>query len=463
MTTVGLYARISEDPNDTRAGVERQRADCRTIAKLRGWEVREEYVDNDRSAYKRTIVRERFEALLTDLASGAIEGVVVYDLDRFVRQPRDLERAIDIYDDKPGLVFASAQGDINLQSTDGRTMARVMVAFANKSSADTGRRVARAHLENARQGKPVGGFRPFGWKRDKATLDPAEALLARKAIDDALAGRPLRSIVAEWNDAGILTTANGPWKYKTLSQYLKNPRLCGWRTHQGKVLLDDAQKPVKGLWEPLVDEDTFTRLQLAIKPSPDARGRIPRKGARHYLLTGVARCAVCNAVMYGNRYSEGRHYYTCHDGVGHTVTVSGVSTDRLVRDLVLAKLEDVEMAGGERPWPGAAQLQETQERMERLMAAFLDGSLSAATVFPEAQALEVEMVEMRKARSLWQVDAEGPSLTPMTVDEWESAPMHRRQGIVAQLLDAVFVRPATRPRGNRLDPSRIEVVWRPAF
>lgn len=130
---------------------------------------------------------------------------------------------------------------------------------------------------------------------------------------------------------------------------------------------------------------------------------------------------------------------------------------------MLAKLEDVEMAGGERPWPGAAQLQETQERMERLMAAFLDGSLSAATVFPEAQALEVEMVEMRKARSLWQVDAEGPSLTPMTVDEWESAPMHRRQGIVAQLLDAVFVRPATRPRGNRLDPSRIEVVWRPAF
>ncbi len=39
------------------------------------------------------------------------------------------------YDGRP-LVFATVQGDIDLSTPAGRTMARVMVAFANKASMD---------------------------------------------------------------------------------------------------------------------------------------------------------------------------------------------------------------------------------------------------------------------------------------------------------------------------------------
>ena len=85
-----------------------------------------------------------------------IDGVVVYDLDRFARQPVDLERAIRIFDGRVGLRFATVQSDIDLSSPDGRTMARVMVAFANKASnkasMDTSRRVRRKHLELAQRG-----------------------------------------------------------------------------------------------------------------------------------------------------------------------------------------------------------------------------------------------------------------------------------------------------------------------
>jgi site-specific DNA recombinase len=98
-------------------------------------------VDNDVSAYKTKVVRPKFEALLDDLKLGLVDGVVVYDLDRFARQPVDLERAIRIFDDRPGLVFATVQSDIDLSTSDGRTVARVMVAFANKTSMDTSRRI----------------------------------------------------------------------------------------------------------------------------------------------------------------------------------------------------------------------------------------------------------------------------------------------------------------------------------
>ena len=103
------------------------------------------------SAYQPKVIRSDFERLLADLEAGTIQGIVVYDLDRLARKPTDLERIITIYDRAP-LVFATVQGDIDLSTPDGRTMARVMVAFANKSSMDTARRMARKKLEKAMNG-----------------------------------------------------------------------------------------------------------------------------------------------------------------------------------------------------------------------------------------------------------------------------------------------------------------------
>src|SRR4051812_25865756 len=54
MTTparAAIYARISSDVDGTRAGVERQLADCHKRAASLGWKVAAEYVDNDISAY----------------------------------------------------------------------------------------------------------------------------------------------------------------------------------------------------------------------------------------------------------------------------------------------------------------------------------------------------------------------------------------------------------------------------
>jgi site-specific DNA recombinase len=144
---VGAYERISDDKEEEARGVARQAADNEAQAKLRGWKVAEHYQDNDFSAFKENVTRPAFERLLADLESGVLDGVVVYNQDRFVRQPSDLEWAIRVYDRAKAagrqLVFATVSGDLDLGSDDGITMARVMVAFANKASRDTARRVAR--------------------------------------------------------------------------------------------------------------------------------------------------------------------------------------------------------------------------------------------------------------------------------------------------------------------------------
>lgn len=168
--------------------------------------------DNDLSAYKAKMVRPEFERLLVALESGRLDGVVVYDLDRFARKPSDLERAIVMFDARPGLHFATVQSDIDLLTPDGRTMARVLVAFGNKASMDTSRRVKRKRTELAQRGVPVGGSRPFGWQDDHRTLDEVEARLLRQAAADILAGMGLHTICRRWIETGVTTPRGNPWR-----------------------------------------------------------------------------------------------------------------------------------------------------------------------------------------------------------------------------------------------------------
>jgi DNA invertase Pin-like site-specific DNA recombinase len=119
---VGVCTRISRDDEGESLGVARQQQDCERLADLRSWQVVKTYEDNDVSAFKRNVVRDEFELMLRDLRSGLIDGIVAYDLDRLARQPRDLERLIETFDERPRLEFATVTNDINLGSPDGGTV-----------------------------------------------------------------------------------------------------------------------------------------------------------------------------------------------------------------------------------------------------------------------------------------------------------------------------------------------------
>ena len=158
-----VYVRISDDPEGTERGVDRQEADCRAYAAAHGWEVAQVYRENDTSAFKqrtitlptgervRRVVRPEFRAMLKHLSEQRAGVMIAYDLDRAVRDPRDLE---DLIDAKVlnGLSVRSVTGSLRLDTDSDVAMARVLVAMANKSSADTARRVARAAKQQAIEG-----------------------------------------------------------------------------------------------------------------------------------------------------------------------------------------------------------------------------------------------------------------------------------------------------------------------
>ena len=71
-----VYVRISDDPEGTERGVDRQEADCRAYAAAHGWEVVAVFRENDTSAFKqrtitlpsgervRRVIRPEFRTML---------------------------------------------------------------------------------------------------------------------------------------------------------------------------------------------------------------------------------------------------------------------------------------------------------------------------------------------------------------------------------------------------------------
>src|SRR6266511_4162905 len=110
---------------------------------------------------------------------GAADTLLVVDLDRLTRDPRDLEDAIELVEHF-GAVGVDVSGALDLSTDHGILLARMMVAHANLSSRDTSRRIRRAIAEYAGAVRPHLGSRAFGSAVDGVT-GAAEAELVAEA------------------------------------------------------------------------------------------------------------------------------------------------------------------------------------------------------------------------------------------------------------------------------------------
>ena len=497
---LGAYERISDDQEDEStgdrgAGVSRQREALQLLCTMLSssgpseWILHRHYSDNDVSAYK-DVVRPEFELLLRDLDHGVIEGIVVYDLDRLARRPKDLERVIDIYDkaSKSGrtLWFATVHDRIDLSSPDGLTLARVMVAFANKASRDTARRVAAKHRATALTGRPVGGTRPFGWNwtdgRAAITLQDGRVISAghrqhvvndvekkiiRRAAADVLLGVSLATICRDLTERGVRTTRGNEWRPGPLRLMLESPRLCGYRVHRGTFLPNrEGTGFVRGEWDPILDEDMWQQVfdKLRARSGQPARS----EANRTYLLSGLLRCSECMGPLSGNARSDMGHFYACkvrngtagRAGCGK-VSCAGPAVDQLVRRIVRERIVLSTVDVPSVSWPGETQLAETKRKMTDLVPALTETTGDARRLLnAQFSALSDEIEQMRVKRASWLIER-GRHVRRAAVgpEQFDAMSVEKQRAYVRGELATIVVRPAAR-RGNRFDYSRLSMVWR---
>ena len=315
------YLRISKDDTHEGLGVGRQRRDAEAVAAANGWDLVEVVDENDTSAFQqqmvrlpdgrhiRRTVRPGFDRLLSGLRKREWDALIVYHLDRLVRQPRDLEDIVELVEQDRVTVSAVSGAGICPDDDMSIQMARFMVAIANQASRDTSRRVRRAKAERAAAGVPaLGRHRPFGYEPDGMTVREIEAVVVRQIAQLVLAGRSRAGIARDLNAAGAPTRGDSRhWDSTTVTRVMTNPRYAGLRVHRGEVFGLAA-------WPAIIDMDDYRRLlDIAAKTARDpSRQAMAKRAPVPSLLGGrLLTCGLCGGPMTTSRNRLGNRFYKC--------------------------------------------------------------------------------------------------------------------------------------------------------
>ncbi len=480
--STAIYARISLDRQDG-AGVSRQLEDCRSLASRNGWKPVSEFVDNDISAsrYSRK-PRPAYRAMLEAAGSGEVNRVVVYHIDRLYRQPRELEDWIDLADQGRVQVVSAHSGDIDLANSDGRAMARVLVAMAAKESDDKSRRIKRAKQQAREQGRPHGGPRALGWI-DGMTPEPMEAAVIREAVEALLAGTSMSDITRQWNTAGVRQpqTGQAKWTPANVRQIMANPRHAGLVGFRAEIRARNgppnyARPVVLGTarWPAIVARERWELLQ-AVLLERGAAGRMPR---RRSLLTGLLQCGCCGATMVrSGGHSRNRpdaavnKIWRCPSGRAcGRVSIDAVGLESLVTEATIRVADTMDLASmvtGQ--WQGGAaadlvaKLEELDRRLDSAAESYAQGRLppraferATAIIQHEQQALRKQFGQMAAVSAL-DAYAARPG---MLRDNWPRLSLDQRRAVLSAVIKRIVVSGAIVRGRPSFDPERVSIEWR---
>lgn len=472
-----LYVRQSLDRYGESLAVTRQETECRDLANRRGWDVVGVYTDNDISASNGK-VRPHYERLLADVSSGLVDAIVAWHPDRLHRRPIELERFVAIVDRHKVAVATCQAGELDLSTPSGRLVARQLGAVARYEVEHKGERQRAAARQQARDGLPYSGPRPFGYEEDRVTPRPLEAAAVAAAAQRVLTGGSLTAIAKSWNAAGHRTSRGNPWQGHSVRQLLLNPRYAGKRA-VGRPVPPAPGQPDSAtvrrrwetvgdaVWPALIDEATFTAVGSIL--ADDRRRTTPGPG-RRWLLTDLARCGLCGSPVKTNwrRKSEGGHrLYRCKAHPHLTRMADAV--DEHVRQVIVRRLAKPSAAAA---WERASQTAPTEmelrydvgllsSRREALGVDYAEGRLTAGQVQAATVRLDemIAVVEQKLATSTG-----SPVLAALlTADDITGrfdalSLLHRRA--VIDMLVTVTLLPVRGGRYISFDPASVQVEWR---
>jgi site-specific DNA recombinase len=361
------YARISRSPEGDLEKTDRQLFDILRNIEHRHARLGEVLRDENLSAWSRKAKRKDWSRLVQRLEDGHATGVVAWHTDRLMRQPRDLERLVDLGD--RGVLVASCFGDYDLTSADDRFTLRVLTAAAAKDSDNTSRRQKRKAAALRDRGQRNGGPRPFGMPGHLLGTDRdinAEELAAERdaiawAVRSHLDGVSLHAIAREWNGRGLRTRTGSTWDARQLHNVLCAAHIAGLLAYQGKVVGELA-----GV-DPIVSREEWEAIVATFKSR--RRGRPvtePYLLSGGHLLCGACEQPMTGKVASGHPRADGtpRRRYVCRNregGCPTRVTIDAVRAETDVRAKVIKVLSDP--ANAERQAQASAKLREVEKKL----------------------------------------------------------------------------------------------------
>ncbi len=319
MKTAVIYARVSSEEQTKGYSIQAQIDACKAWAQQNGARVVAVYEEPGRSA--RSDNRPEFQRMDKSVLTGEADIVLVHKFDRFARDRADsvlYKRMVR----KSGKMIVSVTEPID-DGPAGVLMEGMLETIAEWYSANLSAEVIKGMVAKAKAGYWPGGSVPMGYRRvsDNGTtrLEPGEmAAVVQEAFKEFATGKyTLSEWTAEAKRRGYRGQRSGAAIVKSVwGRLFRNRFYVGDVVWRGKVY--------PGKHAPLVDGDTFDRVQTVL----DARPGSGQRRQRHfYLLRGLLTSTVYNKRMSGNlvtnRFGSRFVYYRATGkGAEHNVPLS---------------------------------------------------------------------------------------------------------------------------------------------
>jgi site-specific DNA recombinase len=253
--------------------------------------------------------------LMADVASGKVDVIVVYKVDRLTRALTDFARIVEVLDAR-GASFVSVTQALNSTTSMGRLTLNVLLSFAQFEREVTGERIRDKIAASKKKGMFMGGPVPIGYnvQERKLVINEAEAATVRHIFTRYVALGSGCELIEELRADGYRTkvrqqgsrTVGGiPFTRGMLFHLLSSP------IYIGKVVHKDEEH--EGEHPALIDAALWAAVQEQIAGNRVSRGRA-RNSDTTSLLAGILRdghgrrMSPSHAVKAGKRY----RYYVTH-------------------------------------------------------------------------------------------------------------------------------------------------------
>ena len=343
-----IYTRVSTSMQVDGYSLDAQKDKLKRYAEFQNMVIAGEYSDEGKSG-KNIDGRPQFQKMLKDIEAmkDKVEYVLVFKLSRFGRNAADVLNSLQCMQDF-GVNLICVEDGIDSSKDRGKLMISVLSAVAEIERENILVQTMEGRREKAREGRWNGGFAPYGYKLENGELKIADdeveviQIIYDKFVHTNMGAT---AIAAYLNDHGYkkkLRQNNTSELFSShfVKMVLDNPVYCGklayGRRKTEKIpgtrnqfhIVKQNEYPVyDGIHEAIVSEEIW---QLAQKK----RSITGVKSEKIYnldhenILSGILRCPICGAGMYGNvnrkkkkdgTFYKDYYYYACK----HRTTVNG--------------------------------------------------------------------------------------------------------------------------------------------
>ncbi len=320
-----IYTRVSTEEQAKHGfSLAKQELECKNFATRNGYEILKIFKEEGVSA--KTTNRPQLQNLIRYCIENkkSIDSIIVWKFDRFTRK---LEDQIALFGklQKYGIKVVSATEN-NEENATGNLMRNIIGSFAQYENDVKSERV-KAGMEQAFLEGNWLWKAPVGYKmiNKKLYIDGTKGTHIKKIFEDFATGLYKQTdLLAYLKENGIKISAN------TLCDLLRKPVYCGYLVNKKY-----SAKPIKGNFKPIVDEQTFYRVQ-AILNGNKAQAVPHLRQNPMFPLKQFITCPYCNQSLTGDtphgRKGQKYYYYRCYnkDCIAHF----NISKDKLENNFV---------------------------------------------------------------------------------------------------------------------------------